>query len=386
MRVAHVLDDLTAVGGVQTYLTQLLPALRERGVESVLIAAAGPAEWVGTSVVTVAGLDADGPRLSADALVGLERALGDASPDVVYVHIALSPAVADAASAYAPVVVYAHDFFMRCPGGARYLHRSVRFCQEGPGARCFVRAYTERSTNRRPDRVLRAYRRVRAWPATLPALRRVLVASPFVRDVLAAEGVELDRLRVVPYPIAPATTVDAPQTRDVLYLGRLTASKGVHVLLEALANLEGVTVAIAGDGPERASLEERAARLDLVGRVEFLGWVDQSARPSLFASARVLALPSLWQEPFGMVGVEAFAAGLPVVASDVGGIPSWLHEGAAGLLVPAGDAARLADAISRVLGDEELRSELAARGPREAERFSMESHLELLLPELEGSA
>jgi glycosyltransferase involved in cell wall biosynthesis len=380
MRVVHIVDDLRAVGGVQTYLAQLIPALSDRGIESVVLAGSGPSEFHGAPVVLTPGTGADGPRIPVE---NLRSALATAAADVTYVHIALSPSVAAAAAEFGPVVVYAHDYFMRCPGGARHLLNSNRFCSEGPGARCFVRAYTERTTNRRPDRLLRSYRRVRAWPDVWPLLHRVLVASPFVADVLTSEGLPADQVRVVPYPIphAAAALRSAPQ-RDVLYIGRLTASKGVHVLLDALARMDGVTAAIAGDGPERASLERRSAALGLADRIEFLGWIGADERPELFAAARVFVMPSLWQEPFGIAGVEALAAGLSVVASDVGGVPSWLTEGDGGLLVPPGDADLLAQALERVVGDDDLRRALAARGPAAAERFSIERHLELLLPEL----
>ena len=105
----------------------------------------------------------------------------------------------------------------------------------------------------------------------------------------------------------------------------------------------------------------------------------------MLAGSRVLALPSLWQEPFGLAGLEALASGVPVVASAVGGIPSWLADGEGGLLVPGGDPQALAAALRRVLEGGELSTRLAAQGPRVAARFTVDRHLELLLPELTGA-
>src|SRR5207248_662901 len=104
---------------------------------------------------------------------------------------------------------------------------------------------------------------------------------------------------------------------DVVFVGRLVSDKGVDVLLEALARLGDVSAVIAGDGPERHALEEQASTLGLGGRVRFSGWVSSTEREKLFAGATVFVLPSLWEEPFGIVGLEALAAGLPVVASNV---------------------------------------------------------------------
>jgi glycosyltransferase involved in cell wall biosynthesis len=239
--------------------------------------------------------------------------------------------------------------------------------------------------SRRPDRVVRAYRRARAWERAIPSLSTILVGSSFVADQLVAAGARPGNVKIVPLPIAPSDqlAVATGSGVDVVFVGRLTASKGADVLLHALARMPGVTAAIAGDGPERAELEALARSLGLGGRVRFVGWISPTERRELFAAAGVFAFPSVWQEPFGMVGLEALAQRLPVVASEVGGIPSWLVDGEGGLLVPPDDPVELAGALGRVLEEDDLRRRLAETGPEVAARFSIERHLELLLPELE---
>jgi len=386
MLVAHLTDRFSAIGGVQTYLRGLVPALAERGIRSVVIAGERSADdFEGAPVLHVGAVGSDRAKLTERDRLELRAAIADARPDVVYAHYVLSPAVVTEACAAVGTLVYAHDYFMRCPGSERYLHTRQAFCAEGPGLRCLGRAYLERCTNRRPDRLLREYGRVRSWYALVPGPRRVLVASPFVARVLEAGGVAAEQIAIVPYPVAPpAASTSRPDdpAPTVLYVGRLTGSKGVDVLIEALARLDSVSATIAGDGPARESLERLARRLGVAERIRFVGWVSPPERSGLFARASVLAMPSLWQEPFGIVGLEALAAGVPVVASAVGGIPSWLRDGEAGLLVPASDPARLADALGRVVGDPTLRARLSEKGPEAAARHSMKRHLELLLPEL----
>lgn len=349
MKLVHIVDSLDAIGGVQTYLALLLPELERRGHVNEM--------------------------LTEDGL----GALRELAPDACITHVP-SPEAARIASSVAPTAAFAHDYFMVCPGNQRYLERSDAFCEEGTSFRCFHRAYTERSTNRRPDRLVRAYRRARAWESTWPLLSRVLVASPFVAGVLVASGAPEERVRVVGYPVAPAVNGMAETGYDVLFVNRLVASKGVHVLLRALAQLDGVRALVAGDGPARSALEREASRLGV--DVEFAGWIGPDRRSALLRGSRVFALPSLWAEPFGIAGVEALAAGIPVVASDAGGIPYWLADGDGGLLVPRADSAALAAALARVLGDAALASRLSAAGPAAAARFSLDRHLELLLPEL----
>ena len=387
MRIVHLVDRPAEIGGVPTYLAELLPALRDRGVESVVLSGdASVRELAGARCVHVPEVAAESARLGAEAAGRLRAAVGSAGADVVYAHLASSPGAVLAAAEQAPVAVYAHDYYAVCPGSMRYLHRSETLCVEGPGLRCFWRAYTERSTNRRPDRLVRAYARVRAWRDVWPRVSRVFVASPFVAELLRGDGVPQEALRVVPYFVRPEAAPPTAPEHDVLYLGRLVAAKGVHVLLRALAALDGVTATIAGDGPERQALVALSGRLGLAGRVRFTGWIPPAERPRLLAATRVLALPSLWDEPFGIVGVEALSAGVPVVGSAVGGIPSWLEEGAGGSLVPRGDSTALAAALRRLLDDRSVHADQSSRARAAASRFSVERHLELLLPELRAAA
>jgi glycosyltransferase involved in cell wall biosynthesis len=387
VRVAHLVEDLQAVGGVPTYLGQLLPALASRGVESIILTADETLSFAGVRCLRVDTVGCDRADLTPAERSDLMRVLRELDADVAYAHVTRSAAVLETVAEQLPTVFYAHDYYPVCPGSMRYLHRSERFCAEGVGLRCFWRAYTERSTSRRPDRILHAYLRVKGWSDVWPALTRVLVASPFMADVLLADGVPPESLRIVPQCVElPEEEIGAEPDVDVVFIGRLVAAKGAHVLVRALAELEGVTASIAGDGPDRPALESLVADLGLRERVRFTGWISASERARLLASARVVAVPSLWEEPFGLVGIEALAAGVPVVASAVGGIPSWLEDGVCGILVPRADVSELAHALGLLVHDEHRRSALAAAAPGVAARFSIDRHLELLLPELHAAA
>jgi glycosyltransferase involved in cell wall biosynthesis len=168
-----------------------------------------------------------------------------------------------------------------------------------------------------------------------------------------------------------------------LCAGRLTTVKGVDVLLDAMARLDArgveTTLTIAGDGPARADLEAQAAPFG--DRVSFAGWLGEDDTAQAMRDADLLVMPSVWPEPFGLVGIEAAALGLPAVAFDVGGIPDWLTAGVTGELAP-GDppsAPGLAAAIERALAHRE-RLRLAAWEGRV--RFSTSAHLEILEREL----
>lgn len=161
-------------------------------------------------------------------------------------------------------------------------------------------------------------------------------------------------------------------TMVIAVLARLVPVKGVRVLLEALAqsSLTGVVALVAGNGPERGSLESEARRFSLP--VHFLGEIDAKRRAALLALADVLVVPSISlrngrSEGAPIAAVEGLAAGLPIIASKVGGL-SW-SVGDAGLLIEPGSPRELADAVVRLRDDLELRRELGANARRRASCF-----------------
>ena len=173
----------------------------------------------------------------------------------------------------------------------------------------------------------------------------------------------------VPDPRAAAAAREPALERPhgaplVLALGRLHPNKGFDLLLDALAMTDELHLWIAGEGPLRDDLARQAERLGLAGRVRFLGWRDDV--PALMATADFLVCPSR-HEPLGNVVIEAWAAGLPVVATASDGPAALIEEGRDGLLVPLmgrpeGGAEALADAMQRIAGDAELRARLAQGG------------------------
>ncbi|MDQ3069295.1 MAG: glycosyltransferase, partial [Acidobacteriota bacterium] len=183
----------------------------------------------------------------------------------------------------------------------------------------------------------------------------------------------------VPYFVGP---VDAstPQPRTVLAPGRLTREKGFDLLIDALARLPRPWRAIiAGDGMERQALERHARASGVADAIEFAGWQDEAGMAALYRRAAVVAVPSRWPEPSGIVGLEAMAHGRPVAAFAVGGIPEWLADGVTGLLAPPNDAAALGSAIARLLGDPVAAAGMGEAGrARVADLFSAGRHVQRL--------
>ncbi len=162
----------------------------------------------------------------------------------------------------------------------------------------------------------------------------------------------------------------SPRDRDVVFLGRLVSDKGCDLLLEAFGLLaeRGLrpNLTIIGDGDERLRLEEMSQRLGLYDQVTFLGAL-QDGRGKIVARHRIMAVPSRWAEPFGVVALEGIASGCAIVASSGGGLPDAV--GPCGLFFTNGDVPGFADALERLLRDDELRRAMVSAGPMHLEAF-----------------
>lgn len=222
------------------------------------------------------------------------------------------------------------------------------------------------------------------WWLTYESWRVVVCSEAMRTEVRLLFGLSDDKVVVIPNGIdfkTPAGTRDRgayvrPGERLLFHLGRLVPEKGAGVLLEALSFLRDrhpVRLVIGGVGPYKAELERRVHLLGLQDRVRFAGWVSDQEAQSLYAHSDVAVVPSTY-EPFGIVALEAMAAGAPLVASDVGGLSEIVVHGQTGLKAYPGDPQSLATQIHRLLSDRELAGRLAAEAKRQVrQRYAWSS-------------
>jgi glycosyltransferase involved in cell wall biosynthesis len=208
----------------------------------------------------------------------------------------------------------------------------------------------------------------------------VFTPSAYLGELAVKWGVHAGRVSVLPNPSPPLPDL-AP--REVLrsqfgmtgptlaFAGRLTAQKALGDALQAIAAVDGVSLLIAGDGDQRAPLEQRVAELGLVDRVRFLGPLPREQVVALFRAADASVLSSSW-ENFPHTVVEALAAGTPVLATAVGGVAEVVSDGENGLLVAAGDVGGLAQAIRRFFDDEALAERLRAAAAPSVDAYAPE--------------
>ena len=182
---------------------------------------------------------------------------------------------------------------------------------------------------------------------------------------------------VIGNPFEPGEFADPDgnvRDKDIVFLGRLVSDKGCDLALRALAMLrqDGLnpSFTVIGGGPEMPALKRLTAELDLGGQVQFAGTV-QAGRGEIVARHKVMVIPSIWEEPFGVVALEGIAAGCAVVAARSGGLPEAV--GPCGLLFPKGDASALAAALRDLITDAQLRDRLIARRNEHLEQFQPET-------------
>ncbi|MER6077827.1 glycosyltransferase [Streptomyces sp. NPDC001833] len=308
-------------------------------------------------------------------------------PDVVHVHNVfplLSPAVlAACADAGVPAVATLHNYTQVCPPGT--LQRDGRPCTECIGSTVPLPAvrhgcYRDSRLATVPLAVGLSVNRRRWWSG----VERFLCISAAQRDILARTGMPGERLAVkhnfVPDP-------DARRSGDgehLLYLGRLAEAKGVRLLMAAWDELAasggvGIPLVIAGTGPLEAEVTAWAAGRD---DVRYVGLYDSAECQKAIARSVAVVAPSTWLEAFGLVVVEAMAAGVPVVAAGHGAFVELVEDGVTGLLHRPGEAASLASCIRRVGTDPALGREMGrAARLRYEQGFSPAVGLERLVEE-----
>lgn len=308
-----------------------------------------------------------GPVYSPSGVREFVAVVDRARPDVVHLHNPyplLSPwIVRSAARRGIPVVQTVHNHRHTCIGGTHL--RDGKDCYDCPRAgtpfpgvrhRCYRGSVTQSAAMAAGSVAHR-----RTWRL----VARYLALNSSLRAELVSTGIDEDRISLLPNSVPDPGAVHPPG-RDVLFVGRLDATKGVELLLDAwLRTAPGdARLVLAGDGPLRGAVERAAAASP---GIEYRGLLDRNALDECYRQARFVVVPSVWAEPFPLVVVEALSHGRPVLVTRVGGLPEVV--GADAGITSEVDAASLADGLTRLLVDDAAQRSAAARARYEG-RFA----------------
>lgn len=327
--------------------------------------------------------------IERDGIEGATTKARDWRPDVCLSNQVGILAAEQALLDLTPIVKVIHGHYGTCIGGHKmHLFPTSVPCDRTFGPACLA-LYLPRHCGQLSVRnMLAQYSYAREQNSILDDYASLTVTSEYMKGQYVLHGVSADRIDVnplfptIPRPEEPAS-LKSPESECVLFLGRMTASKGGSFLVRAVHDASRrlgrrVQVVMAGDGYEKDRLVRLATELDV--DAVFPGWVDSEGRAALLRRASLLAVPSVWHEPFGLVGLEGGRYGVPSVAFDVGGISAWLRHGVNGLLVPARppQPEALGEALATALGDRDTLDSLRRGAIEVAETLSVERHVDAL--------
>lgn len=249
----------------------------------------------------------------------------------------------------------------------------------------------EFQTTERPI-AIRALKRARDLALSRPS--RIVIPSRYLAEIANTWGNLGPRIRVVPNP-APRIQRDEPRSSlrerlgitgpTFVFAGRVTAQKNLPLAITALGGVDGASLVIVGDGPATPEVEAAIATAGVGDRVRMLGALPRDRAIEWMRAADACVLPSDW-ENFPHAAVEALAAGTPVVATAVGGVPEIIDNGVNGVLIDRGDESALTNAMNSLLSDSDLIERLRTGAEASAGAFDVETVYGTIAAELEAVA
>lgn len=388
MRIIVTTFHSVKVGGVETYIERLLEMLVEAGHEVVVVfdLEQKPGEpWVAVPAgVKTLFLES----LGLDSIVETLNGIDDA---VVLANSLDSKLYAAERRLRHPIAFYAHTYVGSCITGMRinrWPHPSP--CDREFGPLCLLHYFPRRCGGLSPLTMITSYRRQVERRRLLPNVDLVIANSHELARQFAVAGITAETLHPVLDTVdgMPRTAYRRDDARSLVFVGRFEDYKGGRQLMEALprvASLLGLPVRLTfvGEGSQRPAWERQAERLtarDSRISVAFTGWLDSDAISAVLEDQDLIAVPSVWPEPFGLVGLEAARLGIPSVAFSVGGIPDWLLDGVNGHLADGTSCSPrdLADAIVRCTSDLEHFRKLSVGAVERRATFSPDAHVRRL--------
>ena len=379
-----ILNDVAAkVGGAEAMTLELRDELRRRGHDARVFASdalthgeANPADY--TCFGTTGELRTLNRAANPRAWLSLRSVMAEFRPDVVHVRMfmtQLSPLILPLLEGV-PSLYHAAWFETICPKGTRLLPDDS-ICEFEAGRACLEQGCLSR----------------RAWVA-LMAQRWLWQRWRDVFHLFVANSAAMER-RLAEHGIGPTTVIwngvprrsPRPPLADppvVAFAGRLTHEKGVEVLMRAFAearrSIPTARLLVVGEGPERDRLIALARELGVETGVRWTGHLDRESMERELETAWVQAVPSILEEPFGLVAAEAMMRGTAVVAAGHGGLSEIVQPDETGLLVKPNDSDALAGALIALLGDRERSEEMGRAGRAWAwDRLSREACAERFL-------
>ncbi len=393
MKILWLNAKLGAFGGAEANVLATARALQARGWHSELM------YLERTGVAMEAWEDAFAATWDVSTEEGERRAIDESAADAIWIHNwPESGFFARLRALGVPMGRMVHDHALYCMRHYKYHPLTRRNCTRPASAACIFPclAFLQRGSGRWPvrfDSLTKKLEEIR----DNRALDRVVVASRFMEGELLKNGFAEEKIRILaPIPDEPPDQQPSAESAAgipgrLLFIGQVIRGKGVDLLIRALYGLPGEWhLALAGKGSALEKCRALISRLGLGPRVTIYGHLNPEELSAQYRQAQIVVVPSAWQEPYGMVGIEAMRHARAVVAFDVGGIPEWLTDNDNGRLVPAGNVDALRATLRDLLANPEACRAMGVSGfEKAASVFSFSNsidNLQVMLTELAGAA
>jgi len=391
VRILHLNEHLNWTGGVETYILHLIPALESHGLEQYYAFAKGNSSLLPNSfeVPELGHFDKRAEQLGYDRVRSI---LAQINPDVIHVHRVYNLGALRACLDARPTVVTCHDYLYLCPAASFFHRRTKTICHRQAGPACFAVTLVKHCLTPKPRYALAYYRRVKTFLQWRERFAKIICPSESVRKRLLKVGFPPEKAQTLPY-FCPIKPLDEPRPMPpkptILFMGRIRPIKGFDIFIDALSRIPEAQGILVGDITDNTQqlINNLSKRFGCPARLEVHPWASREQISEFFKSATLFVFPSIWPETLGIVGLEAMAHGVPVVASDVGGVRQWLQDGVNGVLVPPRNAIALADAIRRLLSSPNTLHSMGQNAIRTIkEGFLLEQHVTKLLNLYEQAA
>jgi len=386
MKILMVNDYGSRVGGIEVYLHAVMEGLQALGHQLALVYSRGDSPTSQTWNHQNIPFHED----STSVQLALKEFVRELKPDAIIVHTLVPSGVWSILNRLAPTSFFLHAHYpLLCAGEGKFWLTSRSICSRRFGPYCIVAPWFHRCGSRNAWKHYQQYQQAALFRSQIAAARHLLVASEYMADSLRTDGMTTPPIHVVPLGLPDQAISEVPplppenMPPQFLFPARLVEGKGGLEVINALQHvITPIHLVIAGDGRQKVILQDKASRLPPRHLVTFTGWLDAQQMDQAYRNAQVVLMPPLFPEPFGLVGLEAMAAGRPVIAHDVGGVREWLVPEHSGILIPypPHDSHTLAQAMDRLAGNPAVAHQMGINGWRRVrDKFRMRHHIDAIL-------
>ncbi|MDP8247221.1 MAG: glycosyltransferase [Candidatus Tritonobacter lacicola] len=310
---------------------------------------------------------------SVEAERNIARLLDDEKPDIAHIHkfnqIITPSILGPLKKRGVPVVQMAHDYKRICPNYNLYDFSKKEICEACKGGRYYspiFRRCLSASFTVNLNIALEAY--FHALTGAYEKIDTFICSSRFIKDKFYENGISAKKLVHIPnfLPLGEFQSAD-PEPGSFAYIGRIEHHKGVRTLIDAASSLKGARLVIAGDGSARADLERHVEERGL-SNIQFVGHLPLTEVKNLLSKSMFTVVPSEWYENCPMSILEAQGMGIPVIGSDIGGIPELIEDTVDGFIFEPGNAEDLKEKIALLLESPRRAREMGRSGRLKVER------------------